>query len=600
MTVRLLVTSNIADQPPTPGSLLVGAAAAGAVLVLGSVPAAAAQRGGGGDGGDASKALYSLQEMLPHGLSVVGEVVAPGEHASGSTSSPLWVTLDAETRAFCVGKAAAAAAEVLEAPAAPVILLPTTPAFPFALVRATMPECSVERLEQLLGDDGAASPLLFAAAQGGGGPGLVVVSEATTTTLPELPLSSSSPLTTFTPLVDTCPSTTTTTAPVFEYRPPQQQQQQPRQTTNIQLDALAVVPAATQSSSSLARSHLLPALRAQLGLARRALLSGGAPSTARAYHFAPPGLGFPVTMVYPMGLACGVGGASSSSLAEAALAPMRRAAHAALGLAPDRPLLRAANALDLEDLLATTTVPNTTTTSKTATNNKKLVSVHRALPAPPLGTAPTALVHGDYEYCHYLQDGVQDSGWGCAYRSLQTLVSWFRLNGFCAARGGGGNGGSAPHSEAQRTLVQLGDKPSSFAGSNQWIGAVEVGYVLDEWLGVQSRVVTATNGAEVPAKARELARHFREQGTPVMVGGGVLAYTLLGVQYDEATGDAAFLILDPHYTGGDSEERDLRAKIVGGGWVAWKRFGDRAAAGGDLFAPGAFYNFLCPQRPREV
>ena len=35
-----------------------------------------------------------------------------------------------------------------------------------------------------------------------------------------------------------------------------------------------------------------------------------------------------------------------------------------------------------------------------------------------------------------------------------------------------------------------------------------------------------------------------------MIGGGVLAYTLLGVAFNDATGDAAFLILDPHYTGG--------------------------------------------------
>lgn len=38
-------------------------------------------------------------------------------------------------------------------------------------------------------------------------------------------------------------------------------------------------------------------------------------------------------------------------------------------------------------------------------------------------------------------------------------------------------------------------------------------------------------------------------GTPVMVGGGVLAYTLLGVDWNEETGEVAFLILDPHYTG---------------------------------------------------
>lgn len=41
------------------------------------------------------------------------------------------------------------------------------------------------------------------------------------------------------------------------------------------------------------------------------------------------------------------------------------------------------------------------------------------------------------------------------------------------------------------------------------------------------------------------------QGTPVMIGGGVLAYTLLGVAFNDSTGDCAFLILDPHYTGGE-------------------------------------------------
>ena len=31
----------------------------------------------------------------------------------------------------------------------------------------------------------------------------------------------------------------------------------------------------------------------------------------------------------------------------------------------------------------------------------------------------------------------------------------------------------------------------------------------------------------------------------------MLAYTLLGVAFNEDTGEAAFLILDPHYTGGE-------------------------------------------------
>lgn len=82
------------------------------------------------------------------------------------------------------------------------------------------------------------------------------------------------------------------------------------------------------------------------------------------------------------------------------------------------------------------------------------------------------------------------------------------------------------------------------------------------------------------------------QGTPVMIGGGVLAYTLLGIDYNALTGDCAYLILDPHYTGSD----DLK-KIQKGQWVAWKRSEHNASAGGRLFRHKAFYNLLCPQRP---
>jgi hypothetical protein len=36
------------------------------------------------------------------------------------------------------------------------------------------------------------------------------------------------------------------------------------------------------------------------------------------------------------------------------------------------------------------------------------------------------VVQGVYEYCHYMQDKFDDNGWGCMYRSYQTVVSWFR------------------------------------------------------------------------------------------------------------------------------------------------------------------------------
>ena len=69
----------------------------------------------------------------------------------------------------------------------------------------------------------------------------------------------------------------------------------------------------------------------------------------------------------------------------------------------------------------------------------------------------------------------------------------------------------------------------------------------------------------------------------------MLAYTLLGVDWNERTGDVAFLILDPHYTGGE----DLKA--IQPRWCGWKRPDEKG-----LFVPTAFYNFLCPQRPRAV
>ena len=40
------------------------------------------------------------------------------------------------------------------------------------------------------------------------------------------------------------------------------------------------------------------------------------------------------------------------------------------------------------------------------------------------------LVQGTYTYHHYMQDRINDKGWGCAYRSLQTIVSWFKHQGY--------------------------------------------------------------------------------------------------------------------------------------------------------------------------
>jgi len=73
----------------------------------------------------------------------------------------------------------------------------------------------------------------------------------------------------------------------------------------------------------------------------------------------------------------------------------------------------------------------------------------------------------------------------------------------------------------------------------------------------------------------------------------VLAYTLLGIDYNELTGECAFLILDPALHGG----RTCGACAAGGGAGGRKTV---TAAGKDFFVRDAFYNLLLPQRPQTV
>ena len=102
-----------------------------------------------------------------------------------------------------------------------------------------------------------------------------------------------------------------------------------------------------------------------------------------------------------------------------------------------------------------------------------------------------------------------------------------------------------------------------------------------------------------PAHVAALAAHFRAEGAPVMVGGGVLAYTVLAVEWPsggacggagtDTTGSSSgvrFLILDPHYTGPDTEREVLRR-----GGCAWR-------AAEDVFRADCFYNFCMPLLPR--
>ena len=186
------------------------------------------------------------------------------------------------------------------------------------------------------------------------------------------------------------------------------------------------------------------------------------------------------------------------------------------------------------------------------------------------------MIRGDYHYYHYNQDNINDAGWGCAYRSLQTIVSWFILNTSV-----GKNVKVPTFKEIQTILVKMGDKDKKFIGSTDWIGAIEVNLVLNELFGIDNQILYVSSGSELNSKGRELLYHFQHNGTPVMVGGGVFAYTILGVDYDKVKGECKFLILDPHFAGQD----DIKT-IINKGWCNWKTI--------EIFKKENFYNLCMP------
>jgi len=53
-----------------------------------------------------------------------------------------------------------------------------------------------------------------------------------------------------------------------------------------------------------------------------------------------------------------------------------------------------------------------------------LKNVHTGLELPCENVERLSLVKGDYDYWHYGCDGLDDRGWGCGYRTLQTIASW--------------------------------------------------------------------------------------------------------------------------------------------------------------------------------
>ncbi|XP_065845480.1 ufm1-specific protease 2-like isoform X2 [Oscarella lobularis] len=324
------------------------------------------------------------------------------------------------------------------------------------------------------------------------------------------------------------------------------------------VDALASSHVSSEVSSlfSLLRKCLSKGIENLLSDVK-ASIESGSPYVPKSWHFRPPQIHHTISVSYPQRFFSG------EEAQESNLESVRRRVHQMFCLPCDRPLFRTVNALTFEKEIF----------------DGHIVNPHIGL-LSGVKEGTLSLVQGNYSYYHYLQDKFDDNGWGCAYRSLQTICSWFKHQGYA-------NRGVPTHREIQETLVSVGDKEAKFIGSKQWIGSFEVGTCLDTLFGVTFKIMSLNQGAELENRGRELRMHFQVHGTPVMIGGGVLAHTILGVDYSDQTGQIKFLVLDPHYTGVD----DVKA-IQKGGWCAWK----------DVTFWNKYdrYNLCLPQRPKVI
>ena len=325
----------------------------------------------------------------------------------------------------------------------------------------------------------------------------------------------------------------------------------------MKVDALVLVPAKTSTRRLLYmfRDAVFRQCNAMNLLARL----GKQNCLYEPFHFSPSVNSlFPITTFLPMLDMKGVQVTEDSSK------DYRRMLHQRFLLADDRPSFRLA----------------LSSFSERVFSNFHLINPHEGLPTPDIEGGVVAMVHGKYAYHHYMQDGFDDNIWGCAYRSLQTLCSWFWFQGYSEKK-------YPSHLEIQEALVAMGDKEKHFIGSKEWIGSLEVSYCLDHIYDVTSKTIHISTGSDMAHKGREIYQHFVDQGTPIMIGGGVLAHSIVGVVYNEHTGDVRFLIVDPHFTGSD-----VLKTVQSKGWVAWK--------GPDFWNQTAHYNMCMPQRPKGL
>lgn len=206
-----------------------------------------------------------------------------------------------------------------------------------------------------------------------------------------------------------------------------------------------------------------------------------------------------------------------------------------------------------------------------------LLNIHSNL-EPPKPDGSTYLMNGNYHYYHYGCDGFQDVGWGCGYRTLQSICSWVILNKGLKDK-------EVPNIPTiQQTLVEIKDKPERFFGSREWIGTLEAIYVIDTLFDVSCKVIHISKRDSIAKHADTLKEYFETHGGLIMMGGDMDAASkgIAGIHISADSSDIYLLVIDPHFLGKIKTKEELYTK----NYVKWQKV--------DEFVDSSFYNLCLP------
>lgn len=162
--------------------------------------------------------------------------------------------------------------------------------------------------------------------------------------------------------------------------------------------------------------------------------------------------------------------------------------------------------------------------------------------------------YGDFYYYHYNHDNFKDIGWGCTYRSLQMVLSWYLINNYT-------NKHVLSIPEIQDFLKQNDPTYSNLEiGSKNWIGTVEASYILLMYLGISCKLKYFYDIEEFLRCYDTISLHFQEVSTPIIISIGDYSYLLVAIQISKDPSsplnpnNVQYLLVDPHYTGKDDYE----------------------------------------------